>query len=113
MSKQQQSTSVPKLTDDRLCWLAVRDHVEKKTSKVGLFGWMSAMGARRGGGRMSGDMRREKMSDEKMDYAIAVDEAAQQLTVTEKDHLRATGEVPGWFLADIDRRAEIIRKQRS
>lgn len=110
--KQQQATAVPQLNDDRLCWLAVRDHVDKHSRKVGLWGWMNALGARRGGG-LAGDTRREGMSDQKMDYAIAVDRAAEQLTNEERLHLRATGEVPDWFLEDIDRRAKEIRKQRS
>jgi hypothetical protein len=126
--KRQQSAPVPKLTDERLCWIAVRDHVAKKSSKVGLFGWFAALGGAGGGARTSsgsrasgmrnpaglgGDMRRDAMTDSAMDYAIAVDEAAEQLTPMERDHLRATGEVPDWFLADIDRRAEIVRRQRS
>ncbi|SEK33412.1 hypothetical protein [Streptacidiphilus jiangxiensis] len=113
MAKQQQPTAVPKLNDDRLCWLAVRDHVDMRSRRVGLMGWINALGARRGGGGLGGDTRREGMSDQKMDYAIAVDRASEQLTQDERLHLRATGEVPDWFLADIDRRAKEIRKQRS
>ncbi|WP_042433207.1 hypothetical protein [Streptacidiphilus anmyonensis] len=117
MARKQQSrpTSVPKLNDDRLCWLAVRDHVDKHTRKLGLIGWLGVLGSQRGRGsaRLGGNMRRDEMSDQKMDYAFAVDQASENLTHEERLHLRATGLVPDWFLADIDRRAKEIRKQRS
>ena len=58
-------------------------------------------------------MRREARSDQKMNYAFAVDEASKKLTHEERLHLRATEVVPDWFLADIDRRAKEIRKRRS
>ncbi|TDT98710.1 hypothetical protein EDD99_6941 [Streptomyces sp. 846.5] len=44
------------------------------------------------------------------DYAIAVDEASNQLSPDERLHLRSTGEVPDWFLADVEQRAAAIRK---
>ncbi|MEY9870561.1 hypothetical protein ABH931_000015 [Streptacidiphilus sp. MAP12-33] len=120
--KQQQLTAVPKLNDDRLCWLAVKEHVDKHTRKVGLFGWLSSLGSGGGvggnrsganGARLGGDMRREAMSDQKMDYAFAVDEGAERLSHDERLHLRATGQVPDWFLDFVDGRAKEIRKQRS
>ena len=57
-------------------------------------------------------MRREGRSDKMGDYAIAVDAASGTLTAEERRHLRATGEVPDWFLPDVERRAGQIRKQR-
>lgn len=121
-TKQPSSTAtVPQLNDDRLCWLAMRDHIDKHSRKLGFWGVLSAFagagGASRGGGArgaagLGGDMRRESMSGKKLDYALAVDAASEQLTHEERLHLRATGEVPDWFAADVDRRVAALRKQR-
>ncbi|MBF9068110.1 hypothetical protein [Streptacidiphilus fuscans] len=64
----------------------------------------------RGATGLGGDMRRESMSGKKLDYALAVDAASEQLT--QRLHLRATGEVPDWFTADVDQRVAALRKQR-
>ena len=45
MAKKQQPTAVPKLDDDRLCWLAVRERVDQHTRKIGLLGWLDVLGA--------------------------------------------------------------------
>ncbi|MEV8094131.1 hypothetical protein [Kitasatospora sp. NPDC085879] len=108
---------VPNVTDERLCWPAVREDLRKKAHTVGLFGWITALGAV--GGRsgtaartaagMAGDMRRDEASGRMADYAFAVDDAAGTLGADERRHLRATGEVPAWFLADVERRVAEIR----
>jgi hypothetical protein len=114
---------VPKLNDDRLCWLAMRDHIDKHSRKLGFWGWIAKLAGASGGGRGIGggaggavragaDMAREFVSDKKIAYALAVDAASEQLTHEERLHLRATGHVPGWFAADVDRRVEARRKQR-
>ncbi|MFF9177608.1 hypothetical protein ACWDXT_27140 [Streptomyces sp. NPDC003236] len=41
-----------------------------------------------------------------------MDEAAQTLSADEREHLRAAGEVPDWFLADVERRYRELGKQR-
>jgi hypothetical protein len=117
-----QPKQIPNLTDDRLCWLAIREQLSKKAHKVGPFGWLTALGAgavsRRSGraartaARIDGDMRREAASGKMMDYAFAVDDASGSLTPDERQHLRATGEVPEWFLADVERRVTEIRKRK-
>jgi len=105
------------LTDERLCWLAIQDQLQKRASKLGPLGWLSAFAGAgntrsRGASRLGGDLRRDKRSNKLGDYAIAVDEAAQRLTTDERRHLRQTGEVPPWFLADVEQRAKEIRKQQ-
>ncbi|MBW8701565.1 hypothetical protein MBT84_18320 [Streptomyces sp. MBT84] len=45
-------------------------------------------------------------------YAVAVDDAAQTLSADERQHLRATAEVPDWCMGDVERRYREIRKQR-
>ncbi|MBC3842371.1 hypothetical protein GXW82_25810 [Streptacidiphilus sp. 4-A2] len=106
---------VPQVNDDRLCWLAVREELGKKSRKPGLVGVFSLLGGARGGHggtRLGGDMRREGSSDRMGDYALAVDAASGTLSAEERKHLRATGEVPEWFLAEVERRATVIKKQR-
>lgn len=110
---------VPRLNDDRLCWLAVRDRLNKKADKLGPFGWLSALAGSGGtgrsssaGARLGGDLRRQDRTDRMGDYAFAVDEAARALSAEERRHLRATGEVPDWFLGEVEQRAAVLRKQR-
>ncbi|PWI41102.1 hypothetical protein [Streptomyces sp. ICBB 8177] len=105
---------VPNVSDERLCWLAVRDHVDRRSRKLGFFGWFSVLASARAGGGptstgLGGDVRRSAMSDRKMDYALAVDEAAERLSAEERKHLRTTGEVPPWFVDEVERRVAAMR----
>jgi hypothetical protein len=106
------------LSDERLCWLAVKPQLDKKAGKLGLSGWLSALAGGRAAGRggaaaarLGGDLGRDKRSDKLGDYAIAVDEAAQRLSREERTRLRATGQVPDWFLAEVESRAKELGKQ--
>jgi hypothetical protein len=115
---------VPQVNDDRLCWLAVREQLNRRAGRPGLRGWFAALaggsmrgttGSRRlgtGASQLGGDVRREARSDAMADFAFAVDEAAGDLSAEERRHLRATGEVPEWFLGEVERRAAAIRKRR-
>lgn len=112
------SESTGRVTDERLCWLAVRDYCATRASKRGLFGWLGLLMAASGrGGRASSatglvnDSYRDGRSDKMGDYAFAVDDAARTLSKDERAHLRATGEVPEWFLADVERRYQEIRRK--
>ncbi|MFF0388599.1 hypothetical protein ACFYS8_07870 [Kitasatospora sp. NPDC004615] len=111
------TNTVPNLSDDRLAWLAVRDQLNKKARRPGAFGWFTAIFAFRGGsaGRqaagMAGDMRRDAASAKLHEYAFAVDIAAESLTAAERAHLRATGEVPPHFLAEVERRVAERKKR--
>ena len=108
-----QPQHVPNVSDDRLCWLSVRDSLDKKARKLGFFGFLAVMGGRtRGGARLGGSARRDEASDKLADYAFAVDAAANNLTLEERRHLRSTGEVPAWFLSDVEQRAAEIKKKR-
>ncbi|GLW69156.1 hypothetical protein Kpho02_14550 [Kitasatospora phosalacinea] len=109
---------VPNLPDERLCWLAVREQLGRKAARPGVFGWLSALLAFKGGplGRQSaglaGDLRRDLASGRLHEYAFAVDGAAETLTAAERAHLRATGEVPDGFLAEVERRVAERRGKR-
>nr|WP_243876745.1 hypothetical protein [Streptomyces sp. 846.5] len=43
----------PQLNDDRLCWLAVRDQLGKKSRRLGVFGWITVLRRPRGTHRRS------------------------------------------------------------
>lgn len=104
---------IPNVTDERLCWLTVREELGKWARGMGPLGRLTVLGSsRRGGARLGGDVRRQAGSDRMRLYGRAVDHAAQTLSAGERKHLRATGEVPGWFLADVERRYQEIRKRR-
>ncbi|MFF3948890.1 hypothetical protein ACFYYN_29265 [Streptomyces sp. NPDC001902] len=108
-----QARPMPNVTDERLCWLIVRDDLRKRTGKLRFFGWFTVLFSRTpGGAAMGGDLRREYASDKMTDYAPAVDDAAQKLSPEEREHLRVAGEVPDWFMDDVERRYQVIRKQR-
>jgi hypothetical protein len=102
-----------RLTDERLAWLAVRDHFSAKSRKRGVLGVIVLVLAarRRSAGGMVNDEQRDAMSDRLGDYAFAVDDAARTLSKDERVRLRATGEVPDWFLADVERRFAELRKR--
>ncbi|MCD0482138.1 hypothetical protein LO771_06830 [Streptacidiphilus sp. ASG 303] len=117
-----QPEQMSNLTIERLCWIAAREQLSRKAHKAGLFGWLAALGAgavnRRSGSEartaagIAGDMRRESASGKMHEYAFAVDDAAGTLTAAEREHLRATGELPEWFLADVERRVAEMRKRK-
>jgi hypothetical protein len=37
---------MPNVTDERLCWLIVRDDLRKRTSKLRFFGWFTVLFSR-------------------------------------------------------------------
>ncbi|MDN3023464.1 hypothetical protein [Streptomyces sp. S.PB5] len=107
------SRSIPNVTDERLCWLIVRDELRRRTGRLRFFGWATVLfSGRPGNAAFGGDLRREHASDKMTDYAVAVDAAAQALSATERTHLRATAELPDWFLPDVERRYRQLRKRR-
>jgi hypothetical protein len=103
-----------RLSDERLCWLAVREHCQRRARKLGPFGWLAVFSAGsvagRSTARLGGDARRDDSSDKLGDYGFACEDAARLLKPAEREHLRATGEVPDWFLAEVERRYAEIRK---
>ncbi|MFH9983031.1 hypothetical protein ACH4ND_28135 [Streptomyces sp. NPDC017179] len=99
------------MTDERLCWLIVRDELRRKSSKLRFLGWFTVLAGRQSvGAEIGGDIRRERLSDKMTDYSIAVDASAQ--SPDERRHLRTAGQVPDWFMADVEQRYQKIRKRR-
>ncbi|MFD5518341.1 hypothetical protein [Streptomyces sp. NPDC127066] len=105
--------AIPNVTDERLCWLVLRDELRKKSGRLGLFGWLTVLAGRGAeGAEIGGDERRERLSERMTYYSIAVDASAQILSPDERRHLRTTAQVPDWFRPDVQRRYEEIRKRR-
>ncbi|GGQ56443.1 hypothetical protein [Kitasatospora griseola] len=110
--------TVPNLPDERLCWLAVREQLNRKARRRGVLGWLTALFGSRDGwegnywAEEAADLRRGTASGKLHAYALAVDTAAEALTAAERAHLRATGEVPAHFLAEVERRVAERRKRR-
>ncbi|BCJ36497.1 hypothetical protein Athai_40000 [Actinocatenispora thailandica] len=105
-----------RLTDERLAWLAVRDHFAAVARRLGVLGTAALILAFLGGGgrsrgAMVADDQRHAMTGKLGDYAFAVDDAARTLNKDERARLRATGEVPDWFVADVERRFKELRKR--
>jgi hypothetical protein len=112
----------PRLRDERLAWLAVRDELarsERRTPSgilTGLFGGRrraksrdqvismrararSGSAEKPGGSVLSGDIDiPPSTSKYMMRYSLAVDEVAGRLSREERVELRRTGRVPDWFL---------------
>ncbi|MFJ7964411.1 hypothetical protein [Streptomyces sp. NPDC096324] len=104
---------IPNVTDERLCWLVLRDELSKRSSKRGFLGWFGALITRNvEGAEISGVERRGRRSERMTHYSIAVDASAQKLSAEERQHLRTTAQVPDWFRPDVQRRYEEIRKRR-
>lgn len=109
----EQPGQVANLTIERLCWLASREHIDRRTRRLGVLGWLSLLGARDpGGARLGRSVRGDAAADRRRDYAVAVDAAAAELSADERLALRSTGQVPAWFFADIDRRVAELRHHR-
>ncbi|MEV6525850.1 hypothetical protein AB0M43_28290 [Longispora sp. NPDC051575] len=102
-------TETHRLTDERLAWLAMRDHCAQKSRRTGIMGFLSRIQFAGDDDTAHTDRRSEKMQD----YGLAVDDVARDLTPAERVALRETGLLPGWFTDAVEKRyAEIVRAQR-
>jgi hypothetical protein len=109
---------VPNVRIERLAWLAVRDRLAKGGRNNPMF----AMFRIRSGGRHSrlaipGVPERDWMgydltAGRMASFGFAVYDVTQELSVEERQVLRATGEVPDWFLPAVRRRRRRLRRQR-
>jgi hypothetical protein len=100
--------AVPKVRDERLCWLAVRDDLERRSRRrpgVALW-WLGNRVAwwwSRWIPREVHDARETPVRRRMADYAFAVQAAARRLDPDERRVLRTTGQVPAWFLDEVER----------
>lgn len=96
--------SVPKLRDERLAWLAVRDELSRRSRScfATLFAFLGAGGMRIGGIRgrtgIASELHNERITGRMMRYSVAVDRVSRRLSQDERVHLRETGRVPAWFV---------------
>ncbi|MFE2531575.1 hypothetical protein [Streptomyces sp. NPDC059371] len=102
------------MTDERLCWLILRDELRQRSGKLRFLGRLRAVigGHRASSAFFEGDLRREDTSARMSGYAVAVDASAQTLSPDERRHLRSAGEVPEWFRPDVERRYQEFRRRR-
>jgi hypothetical protein len=104
----------PKVRDERLAWLAVRDELKRYSRSRPMTFVMRIMGnmapTRRGFGTdategvTTGRMRR---------WSFAVHDVAQRLDAEERRVLRTTGRVPDWFLDAVRKRYRELRRGRT
>jgi hypothetical protein len=103
----------PKVRDERLAWLAVRDELTRR-SRCGpltflrrVFGNMAP--TTRGLGT---DVTVPSANRHMRRYSFAVYDVAQRLDAGEREVLRATGRVPDWFLGAVTKRYRQLRGGR-
>ncbi|GAA2744941.1 hypothetical protein [Kitasatospora cinereorecta] len=104
----------PNVTDERLAWLLVRDELSRRTEKTpwwSLLRFLHAARGRHGLATQAGGMQQEATSGRMADYALAVDDAAETLSAEERRTLRETSTLPGWFMDDVERRYQEIRRR--
>lgn len=105
--------SVPRLRDERLCWLAVRDRLNRSAGRNPVNIAVRVLSVIRLPWfwyRPGKDTPTESaISTSMMRYAVVVDELSQRLTPEERAVLRGTGRVPDWFLPEVRRRGRRTR----
>jgi hypothetical protein len=99
---------VPKLRDERLCWLAVEDKLRRRSRRLGLVGWLIVLGS----AGLSLLALRSRSGARMLTYSIAVDHVASFLDNDERTTLRTAGTVPPWFLYEVSRVNRAVRRGR-
>jgi hypothetical protein len=95
----------PSLTDERLAWIAAREAL-RTSSQGGLFRrvLLGLLSGRRTGSRhvtmthAGSELQADIVGEKMMRYSIVVDELSRKLSDEERVTLRATGQLPEWFL---------------
>lgn len=88
----------PRLRDERLCWLSVRDRLQRLAHRRRMWETLITLGLAPTATR---EWERQRMTR----YAVAVDELVGRLSDEERAVLRAGGPVPDWFLPEVRRGA--------
>lgn len=116
--------TVPKLRDDRLCWLAVRDQLYRRASRNPLmllayvvsrrprYIGTNARGAKLVSDAVGAGAGQDIKTGKMQTYAMAAYEVSERLTADERQVLRTTGQVPSWFLGAVRDHAKVVRKGR-
>jgi hypothetical protein len=105
-----------RLRDEQLAWLAVRDGLQRHdrgriTSRIGAFldrrslraarERITGPSAGRSGGAGLGDVEVAPSSSYMIRSSLAVNEVSRRLSDQERATLRATGQLPDWFLPEV------------
>jgi hypothetical protein len=98
-------TTQPPLSDERLAWLAARDHCRTRAESHSPIFWLFIVLSF---GRAAWT-RRAQTEDKMNDYAFVVDDLARRLSPDERMRLRATGKLPDWFLPAVD--VEVVKQR--
>ncbi|GAA5184696.1 hypothetical protein GCM10023322_26740 [Rugosimonospora acidiphila] len=99
-----------RVRDERLCWLAVRDQLDRRSRRRSLLGRLVGNFTPTGRG-LGVDLTRGSVKGRMMRYSFAVEDVAQRLTPEERQVLRSTGQVPDWFLNAVERRFHELRRR--
>jgi hypothetical protein len=109
--------------DDRLAFLAARDQLRRAASPwwLALLRILEAGGPRGTRGMAASPRARgfaaatrmdaEARSDRMRWLVVACDDLAQRLAPDERQRLRASGELPVWFLPEVLEQARVLRRQ--
>lgn len=122
--------SGPRMRDETLAWLAVKDQLERRSNRTFLsivtrvFGGRSRAAARDAissmrvrttsrPGMVAPKFDHENLipklvSPHMVRYSLVVDELAKKLTAAERVELRSKGEVPDWFLPAVYKAAKKV-----
>lgn len=100
-----------KVRDERLAWLAVRDQLNRRSRRRSVLGRLLGNLTPTGTG-FGTDLTRGSVKSRMMRYSFAVEDVAQRLSPQERQVLRATGEVPDWFLDAVEKRFGELRWRR-
>ncbi|HEX6501379.1 MAG TPA: hypothetical protein VF054_20465 [Micromonosporaceae bacterium] len=101
----------PRLRDERLAWLAVRDELNRRARRGPKAAIMRLLGAMPLGGTVR-DVDEDRRTGVMMRYSLAVQDVAQLLRPEEREVLRESGQVPPWFLEAVTRRYRELRRFR-
>lgn len=103
--------ATPKLRDERLAWLAVRDQLRRAAGRSPLAIVANVLDhLRPGRGLSAAPSGSEVRTNSRMRrYAVAVDLVSTRLNGDERHTLRETGAVPPWFLAAVRAEAQKVR----
>src|SRR5262245_29920418 len=107
-----------RMSDERLAWLAVRDRLSRKARRG--TGLARLLGFDFRSDRIGGSDRpvevhgrvNETIGGRMGDYALAVDTVTGRLSADERRQLRETGQVPEWFLGQVEEEVAALRRQR-
>jgi len=91
--------TTPRLSDERLAWLAVRDDLRKRSKSGSYLIIILRILLLRPPARVDPDQ--DATSKRMRRYAVVVDDLSRQLSKDDRATLRATGRLPEWFLPKV------------